>query len=84
MKVFQATSNWTTFRIPIGICDGDKMYRDMEEWLQENCSGTYKLFLISYGTIGNSDYGNGNYKPLLAIDLLSDVDVMAFKLRWIE
>ena len=87
MKVFQVTSDWTVFRIPIKNYDGDKMYCDMAEWLKENCSGTYKLFLISHGIIENSNYRNGgygDYKPLLEIDLLSDVDVMAFKLRWIE
>ena len=82
MKIFQVTGNWTVFRIPIKNYDGDEMFEDMEEWLKENCSGTYKLFLILYGLIGNSNYGNNDYKPLLEVDLSSDVDVVAFKLRW--
>lgn len=84
MKVFQVTSKWTIFRIPIELHDRNELYNNMEEWLKENCSGPYKLFLISLGAKGNSNYGNGDYKPLLEVDLLSDIDVMAFKLRWIE
>ena len=80
MKVFQVTSKWTVFRIPI---DESMYFIKMDDWLEENCSGPYKLFSISYGSSGNSDYGNGDYKPLLEVDLLSAVDVMAFKLRWL-
>lgn len=83
MKVYQVTANWTVFRIPIKQFNDRKMYNEIGEWLTENCVGTYKLFLISYGIIGNSNHRKGRYEPLLEVDLLSDVDVMAFKLRWI-
>ena len=83
MKVFQVTSNWTVFRIPIDE-SSDGIYLEMKKWLKENCSGTYKLFMVLHGTIRNSNYNNGTYGRLLEVDLLSDVDVMAFKLRWIE
>ena len=83
MKIFQVTGDWTVFRIPIKRHYDNVEYCNMAKWLKENCSGTYKLFLISHGIIKNSNYKNGDYKPLLEVDLLSDVDVMAFKLRWI-
>ena len=85
IKVFQVTSKWTVFRIPISygkLDDKDDMYTDMREWLEDNCKGVYKLFMISHGTKGQGSYGNGIYGNLLEVDLLWDIDVMAFKLRW--
>lgn len=85
IKVFQVTSKWTVFRIPISygkMDDKDDMYLDMAKWLKENCEGTYKLFMISHGNKGNGIYGNTTYDNLLEVDLLSDIDVVAFKLRW--
>lgn len=86
MKVFQVTSKWTVFRIPMydKLDDKDAMYLEMRKWLAENCSGTYKIFHILHGNKGKGIYGNTTYDNLLEVDLLSDVDVMAFKLRWIE
>ena len=81
LKIFQVTGNWTVFRMPILHSGYD--FDNMEDWLVENCVGTYKLFQIDHGTIGNSEYGHGDYTSLLEVDLLSDIDVMAFKLRWL-
>ena len=82
IKVFQVTSEWTVFRIPIEeLSEG--IYLEMKKWLEDNCSGTYKLFMILHGTINNSNYNNGTYGRLLEVDLLLDTDVVAFKLRWI-
>jgi len=84
IKVFQVTDNWTVFRIPITELGGesDGMYLEMKKWLEENCLGTYKLFMISHGFIGNSSYRKDMYSRLLEVDLLLDIDVVAFKLRW--
>lgn len=86
IKVFQVTSKWTVFRIPISygkMDDKDAMYSNMREWLGENCEGTYKLFMISHGIKGQHSYGSGVYGHMLEIDLSLDIDVVAFKLRWV-
>lgn len=83
LRIFQVKANWTVFRIPTTNEEVAGIYMMLNMWLEENCTSIYKIFDINCGNKGRGSFGASIYSRLIQIDLLDDVDVLAFKLRWL-
>jgi len=93
LKVYQVKSKWNVFRIPFGTIDKkqcERIFQDMENWLDQTMTQPYKIFHITGGE-AKSFYLDGKrtknlspqaYKPLMQIDIYDDKEAALFKLTW--
>ena len=86
LRIFQVKANWSVFRIPVSEVNNIETYNMLYDWLTENCVGTFKIFRIYCGaksTPLKHTCQHESYGDLVQVDLLDEVDVVAFKLKWL-
>lgn len=88
--VYQVKSDWTVFRMPERDVEAFQMYEDIAFWLDQNCSGPYKVFLMSHGENAtfykhgkrSKELNRHKYQPLVQVDIQYKKDAMLFKMAW--
>lgn len=90
-RLYQVRNEWTVFRMPERDIRADVVYNDVKDWLDQNCSGPYKIFLIEsgrsasyYNTAGTRTklLNYKQYQPLVQVDIQYKKDAMLFKMAF--